>query len=140
MGITAMMADAEKRGDEGALRELLEKKRNVLDGLEEQIRQVRLTMSEDMGSSIKAFEFGGTKRFLPYDEGQETGDFYLMLAPAGEEQAAFYDDMDLFDIDKGEGGLLPGDKYAEGFEDGLESPTTKSCRTPSSITSKKWAV
>ena len=87
-------------------------------------------MSEDMGSSIKAFEFGGTKRFLPYDEGQETGDFYLMLAPAGEEQAAFYDDMDLFDIDKGEGGLLPGDKYAEGFEDGFEAPYDEELSNP----------
>ncbi len=33
MEITAMLADAEKRGDEGALRELLEKKRDVLTAL-----------------------------------------------------------------------------------------------------------
>ena len=33
MGITAMLADAEKRGDEGALRELLERRGNVLTAL-----------------------------------------------------------------------------------------------------------
>jgi RNA polymerase primary sigma factor len=78
-------------------------------------------MSEDMESRVKMFGFGGAKRFLPFDDGQETGDFYLMLAPAGEDQADFYDDVDLFDIDKADGGLLSGDKFEEGFEDGFEN-------------------
>ncbi len=78
-------------------------------------------MSEDMESRVKMFGFGGAKRFLPFDEVRETGDFYLMLAPAGEDRADFYDDMDLFDIDKGDGDLLPADKFEEGFEDGLEN-------------------
>ena len=50
-----------------------------------------------------------------------------MLAPAGEDQAGFYDDMDLFDMDKGDGGLLPADKYEEGLRGGASrASTTKS--------------
>ena len=64
-------------------------------------------MSEDMENRVKMLGFSGAKRFFPYDEGQEVGDFYLVMAPAGEEQAGFFDDMDLFDMDKEEEGLLP---------------------------------
>ena len=61
----------------------------------------------------------GQRRFFPYDEGREVGEVYLLMAPAGEDQAGFCDDMDLFDMDaEGEDSVIRTERYS--FEDGLE--------------------
>ncbi len=76
-------------------------------------------MSDDMDSRMKMLGFNRAKRFFPYDEGREAGEVYLMMAPAGEDQAGFCDDMDLFDMDaEAEVSLIQTDRYD--FEDGLE--------------------
>ena len=77
-------------------------------------------MSDDMDSRMKMLGFNRAKRFFPYDEGREVGEIYLIMAPTGaEDQAAFCDDMDLFDMDaEGEGSLIRTERYS--FEDGLD--------------------
>jgi len=78
-------------------------------------------MSEDVENRMKMFGLSGPKGFFPYDEGQEVNDLYLILAPSAEDQASFYDDVDLFDIDKGDAGLLQADKYEDGLDEALEA-------------------
>jgi RNA polymerase primary sigma factor len=76
-------------------------------------------MSDDRDSRMKMLGFDRAERFFPYDEGREVGEFYLLMAPAGEDQADFRDEADLFDMDgEGEDGLIRTERY--GFEDGLE--------------------
>ncbi len=74
-------------------------------------------MSDDMDTRMEMRGFNPAKRFFPYDEGQEIGEVYLMMAPAGDDRADFCDDIDLFDMDaEGEGGPIRTERY--GFEDG----------------------
>ena len=77
-------------------------------------------MSDDMDSRMKMLGFNPTRRFFPYDEGREMGEVFLMMAPTGDDQASFCDDMDLFDMDaEGEDSLIRTERYS--FEDGLGS-------------------
>jgi RNA polymerase primary sigma factor len=61
------------------------------------------------------------KKFFSFDEGQEGGETYLMMGNGSDEQAAYYDDMDLFEMRKEEeGALADTDKFEDAFEEGLE--------------------
>ncbi len=75
-------------------------------------------MFDDMDSRMKMLGFNRAKQFFPYDEGRKVGEIYLIMAPTGaEDEAAFCDDMDLFDMDaEGEGSLIRTERYS--FEDG----------------------
>ena len=77
-------------------------------------------MFDDMDSRMKMLGFNRAKQFFPYDEGRKVGEIYLIMAPTGaEDEAAFCDDMDLFDMDaEGEGSSDPDGKVWGGFEDG----------------------
>ena len=76
-------------------------------------------MSDDMDSRMKMVGFNRAERFFPYDESREVGELYLLMAPPGEDQAGFCDEMDLFDMDaEGEDSLIPTERYS--FEDGVE--------------------
>ncbi len=77
-------------------------------------------MSDD-ANDMKMLSLSRTKSFFPYEEGQEGGELYLVIGKNAEDQAAFYDDIELFDVSgEEEESLSDSDKYAEVFVEGLE--------------------
>jgi RNA polymerase primary sigma factor len=75
-------------------------------------------MSDKADDRMKMLSLNRTKTFFPCDEGQEGGEVYLVLAQSTEERTGFYDDMEMFDIGRGEEeSLADPDKYGEVFDE-----------------------
>jgi RNA polymerase primary sigma factor len=80
---------------------------------------------------MKMLSLNRTTRFFPYDEGQEGGEVYLVIAPGSEERTGFFDDMELFDIDREEEeSLSDSDKYGEVFDEGIEDAYDEELTNP----------
>ncbi|MGD0228944.1 MAG: RNA polymerase sigma factor RpoD [Syntrophorhabdales bacterium] len=78
-------------------------------------------MSDNINNRMRILGFNGAKRFFSYDEGQEAGEIFLMIAQPEEDRAGFYQEAnDLFGLDKEEEGFIQTDKYGEDFGEDLE--------------------
>lgn len=77
-------------------------------------------MPDDMNNRIKVMGLNRSKKYFAYDETAETNELYLVISN-GEEQTNFFDEIDLFDMDRESGSAL-GDteKFDEIFEEGLD--------------------
>lgn len=88
-------------------------------------------MSDNADDRMKMLSLNRTKTFFPYDEGQEGGEVYLVLAQNTEDRTGFYDDMDLFDIGRDEEeSLSDPDKYGEVFDEEIEDAYDEELTNP----------
>jgi RNA polymerase primary sigma factor len=78
-------------------------------------------MSDNVDLRMRLLGLKSAKRFFAYDEGQDGDDVYLSFAQNPEDQVAFYEDMEIADVDQDGGDQLSDpDKANEAFGDGLE--------------------
>lgn len=77
-------------------------------------------MPDDMNNRVKAMGLNRSKRYFAYDETAESSELYLVVSN-GEEQANFFDEIDLFDMDRESASTLgDAEKFGEMYEEGLE--------------------
>jgi len=80
-------------------------------------------MSENADDSMKMLSLHRAGRFFSYEEGQESGELYLVIGKNSEERGAFYDDAEVFGpAAEGEENLNDSDKYEEAFGEGFGEP------------------
>lgn len=77
-------------------------------------------MPDDMNNRIKVMGLNRSKKYFAYDEATETNELYLVISN-GEEQAGFFDEMGLFDMDRESASpLADSEKFDDMFEEGLD--------------------
>jgi RNA polymerase primary sigma factor len=77
-------------------------------------------MPDDMNNRIKVMGLDRSKKFFAYDEPAEANEMYLVISK-GEEQATFFDEIDLFDMDRESASpIVDAEKFDEIFEEGLD--------------------
>jgi RNA polymerase primary sigma factor len=77
-------------------------------------------MPDDMNNRIKVMGLNRPKEYFTYDETAEANELYLVISN-GEEQANFFDEIDLFDMDRtSTSPLVDAEKFDETFEEGLD--------------------
>jgi RNA polymerase primary sigma factor len=86
-------------------------------------------MSDDVDHRIRLLGLGGTKGYFPYDEGHDNEEVYLRVGQEDEERSAFFDDVEIEDIDRqANEGLDDLDKCSEiidvGFDEGYDDELT----------------
>lgn len=82
-------------------------------------------MSDDVDHRIKLLGLGGTKSYFSYDEGHDGDEIYLKIGQEDEEQATFYDDVELEDIDRQSDEHLDDlDKCSDILDDGYDDELT----------------
>ncbi|OPY69725.1 MAG: RNA polymerase sigma factor RpoD [Syntrophorhabdaceae bacterium PtaU1.Bin034] len=88
-------------------------------------------MPDNIDKRVNMLGLNRAKSFFSYDEGQEGSEVYLMITNNREEQTGFYDDIELFDMNKEEDVALAGaDKYDDAFGDGMEEPYDEELTNP----------
>ncbi len=88
-------------------------------------------MSDNVDHRMKLLGLDGPKTFPSYDEGQDPDDLFVGIGQNAEDQATFYDDIDLMDIGADENDQI-GDpeKCVDVFEEGLEDPYDEELTNP----------
>jgi RNA polymerase primary sigma factor len=77
-------------------------------------------MPEDIKDRIKSMDLGGAKRLLPYEENAESDEFYLLISNQ-QEHTSFFDDIELFEMDRDESvSFVDPEKYEVILEETLE--------------------
>ena len=77
-------------------------------------------MSDNTSDRMKIVGLSGGKKFFTFEEPQERNDVYIVL-PGNEEQENFLDDIDFFDMERGQGAAFPDpERYGEVFDEALE--------------------
>jgi RNA polymerase primary sigma factor len=77
-------------------------------------------MSDDGRDGMNMVRLSAGKKLFRYEEPQERTDIYLVL-PGHEEKSSFLDDIDLFDIEREEGGSLGAtERYGEIVDESLD--------------------
>lgn len=77
-------------------------------------------MPDDANNRVKMTSLNRSKKYFTYEETAENSELYLVIS-RGEEQATFFDEIDLFDIDReSASSLADAEKYDEMFEEGLD--------------------
>jgi len=97
-------------------------------------------MSENADDSMKMLSLHRAERFFSYEEGQESGELYLVIGKSSGERAGFYDDVELFgSAAEGEENLNDSDKYEEAFGEGFGEPGDDELTNPIKHYIMKWA-
>jgi RNA polymerase primary sigma factor len=77
-------------------------------------------MPDDMKDRIKSMDLAGAKRLLPYEDHLESDEFLLVISN-NQDHASFFDEMDLFEMDRGESvSFVDSEKYEVILEGTLE--------------------
>jgi RNA polymerase primary sigma factor len=77
-------------------------------------------MPDDANNGMKVTGLNRPKKYFTYEEATETNELYLVISH-GEERASFFEEIDLFDIDRGSvSPLVDTEKFDEMFEEGLD--------------------
>jgi RNA polymerase primary sigma factor len=77
-------------------------------------------MPDDANNRMKMTTLNRPKRYSAYDEPAETNELYLVISH-GEEQATFFDEIGLFDMERESvSPLADTEKFDEMFEEGVE--------------------